>query len=68
MWWSTMVMGISIWINLAGRPEGLLSDSEKMESRARRRWGIMMVLAFRAVWIEIRASGPAESFRGPDAL
>ena len=23
MWWSTMVMGISLWINLAGRPEGL---------------------------------------------
>lgn len=33
-------MGISLWINLAGRPEGLLSDSEKMESRARRRWGV----------------------------
>ena len=27
-------MGISLWINLA----------EKMESRARRRWGFMMVL------------------------
>ena len=37
-------MGISLWINLAGRPEGLLSDSGKMESRARRRWGFMMVL------------------------
>ena len=37
-------MGISLWINLAGSPEGLLSDSEKMESRARRRWGFMMVL------------------------
>jgi len=39
-----------------------------MESRAKKAAGFMMVLAFMAVWIEIRASGPAELFRGSDAL
>lgn len=62
-------MGISLWINLAGRPEGfILPASERMESRAKKAAGFMMVLAFMAVWIEIRASGPAELFRGSDAL
>jgi len=39
-----------------------------MESRAKKAAGFMMVLAFMAVWIEIRASGPAELFCGSDAL